>query len=332
MTVKLTLRYAAVMVASLALPAAALAQTPTTTTPVTPPAPGVIAPGVSIAGVDVSGLSRADAVAKVTAEAIAPRQAPLPIVIRGLRSTVTPSRVGYTALVDRAVLGALNVGRTQPPGPVEIPVTQKVNLRKLRSSLAWHARASRIAPRDTAVHYADGRVVITRSRVGVDLDLAAATTQVQRAITSGAREALTLPLTRVAPAVVRVPTTVFIDRGRFRLVVVRSSGIRTFPVAVGMPAYPTPTGTFHIVQKQRNPTWYPPDSRWAAGLGPVPPGIGNPLGTRWMGLSAPGVGIHGTPASYSIGSRASHGCIRMYIRDAERVYDMVEVGTPVTIV
>ena len=87
-----------------------------------------------------------------------------------------------------------------------------------------------------------------------------------------------------------------------------------------------------MVQKQVDPTWLPPNSPWAKGLGPIPPGPGNPLGTRWIGTSAPAVGIHGTPADYSIGTAASHGCIRMHIPDVEKLYDQVEVGTEVDIV
>jgi L,D-transpeptidase ErfK/SrfK len=83
---------------------------------------------------------------------------------------------------------------------------------------------------------------------------------------------------------------------------------------------------------QMNPWWRPPDSAWARGLKPIPPGPGNPLGTRWMGLSAPGVGIHGTPDAASIGYSASHGCIRMYIPDATWLFDHVQLGTPVLIV
>jgi lipoprotein-anchoring transpeptidase ErfK/SrfK len=107
--------------------------------------------------------------------------------------------------------------------------------------------------------------------------------------------------------------------------------VHTFGVATGQTVYPTPTGTFEIVDMQRNPWWRPPDSPWAKGLKPIPPGPGNPLGTRWMGLSAPGVGIHGTPDDASIGYSASHGCIRMHIPDAEWVFNHVEVGTPVVI-
>jgi lipoprotein-anchoring transpeptidase ErfK/SrfK len=108
--------------------------------------------------------------------------------------------------------------------------------------------------------------------------------------------------------------------------------VKTYGVAVGMPQYPTPKGDFSIISKVYHPTWTPPPSPWAAGAEPVPPGPDNPLGTRWIGLSTPSVGIHGTPQDYSIGSAASHGCIRMHIPEVEALFEMVYVGTPVSIV
>jgi hypothetical protein len=107
---------------------------------------------------------------------------------------------------------------------------------------------------------------------------------------------------------------------------------RTFTVATGQSSYPTPTGNFEIVTMQRHPWWYPPPSDWAEGLEPVPPGPGNPLGTRWMGLNVAAVGIHGTPDPSSLGYSASHGCIRMAIPSAEWLFGHVKVGTPVFIV
>jgi lipoprotein-anchoring transpeptidase ErfK/SrfK len=99
--------------------------------------------------------------------------------------------------------------------------------------------------------------------------------------------------------------------------------VRRFQVATGQPIYPTPTGSFKIIVMERNPWWYPPpDAPWAKGA----------LGTRWMGLSAPGVGIHGTPDPASLGYSASHGCIRMFIPSAEWLFNHVQVGTPVMIV
>jgi lipoprotein-anchoring transpeptidase ErfK/SrfK len=108
--------------------------------------------------------------------------------------------------------------------------------------------------------------------------------------------------------------------------------VRTFPVATGQAIYPTPSGLFKIENKQMDPWWYPPTyDSWAKGLKPVPPGPSNPLGTRWMGLTAPGVGIHGTDAETSIGYSVSHGCIRMHVPDAEWLFTRVKVGTPVVI-
>ncbi len=105
--------------------------------------------------------------------------------------------------------------------------------------------------------------------------------------------------------------------------------VASFPVAIGAPKFPTPTGKFTIVSKIRNPTWIPPNSPWAEGLEPVPPGDDNPLGPRWIGTSAPAIGFHGTPAKASIGTAASHGCLRMHFADVKRLYELVEVGMPV---
>ena len=107
--------------------------------------------------------------------------------------------------------------------------------------------------------------------------------------------------------------------------------VRVFTVATGGTWTPTPQGRFRIVSKYRHPWWYPPDSNWAKNLDPIPPGPKNPLGTRWMGLSVSGVGIHGTPNPTSVGYSISHGCIRMKRHDAESLFRLVRVGTPVWI-
>jgi lipoprotein-anchoring transpeptidase ErfK/SrfK len=108
--------------------------------------------------------------------------------------------------------------------------------------------------------------------------------------------------------------------------------VKSWGVAVGQPAYPTPTGNFKIQNMQKDPTWTPPpDSPWAKGAKPIAAGPDNPLGTRWMAVDGT-VGIHGTNNPASIGYSQSHGCIRMRIPDVEELFDMVSVGTPVQIV
>jgi len=108
---------------------------------------------------------------------------------------------------------------------------------------------------------------------------------------------------------------------------------KEYTVATGQAAYPTPNGTTSVVWMTKDPTWTPPDSPWAAGAKPVAPGPDNPVGMRWIGTGFSGVGIHGVPPSedYSIGSYASHGCIRMHEWDVEQLYNWVTVGMPIII-
>jgi len=97
------------------------------------------------------------------------------------------------------------------------------------------------------------------------------------------------------------------------------SVVRVYPVAVGAPGSPTPTGEFKIVTRIPHPTYYAP----GVVLGP---GKRNPLGTRWLGLNRKGYGIHGTNVPRSIGRRASHGCVRMRNRDVEELFAKVAEG------
>jgi len=99
--------------------------------------------------------------------------------------------------------------------------------------------------------------------------------------------------------------------------------LRVYDVAVGKRSTPSPEGKFAIINRVPQPTWYGP-----AGV-VVAPGKSNPLGSRWMGLSAKGYGIHGTNVPSSIGQAASHGCIRMRQHDLEELFEMVTVGTVV---
>jgi hypothetical protein len=98
--------------------------------------------------------------------------------------------------------------------------------------------------------------------------------------------------------------------------------LRIYDIAVGRSSSPSPEGEFQVVTRIPHPTWY------HAGK-VVPPGKSNPLGTRWLGLSIKGYGIHGTNVPRSIGKSASHGCIRMRNRDVEELFELVTVGIPV---
>jgi lipoprotein-anchoring transpeptidase ErfK/SrfK len=125
---------------------------------------------------------------------------------------------------------------------------------------------------------------------------------------------------------------IVVDLGDLRLYLYRDGKlVKSYSVATGSAEFPTPTGSYVITSKVMNPTWYPPNSEWAKDAKPIPPGIENPLGTRWIGTSAPAVGIHGTPDDSSIGTYASHGCIRMHIWEVEDLFERVVIGLPVII-
>ena len=298
----------------------------TTATTTTSVAPAVLADGVSIAGVDVGGLAPADALDAVRAAFAAP----LTVVVAGHRTSATPEELGAVGYARRAVAAAA----AAPPRGT-IPLQVSVRPGPLRRYLRRLARQLNRKPVDSVLGLRDGRPFVSKEQPGLELLVEPALRAVTAALERGKRAALLVPARTLAPSVTRrgFGPVVVIHRSANQLQLF--SGMRlvqSFSVATGQLAYPTPVGRFSIVVKWKNPWWYPPASPWAAGKKPTPPGPGNPLGTRWMGLSAPGVGIHGTPNSGSIGYSLSHGCIRMLIPQAEWLFDHVDVGTPVFIV
>ncbi len=132
----------------------------------------------------------------------------------------------------------------------------------------------------------------------------------------------------------RYPVVLAVDRGNFRISLFKKlKKVKAYPIAVGQVGLETPAGLYKIQNKAINPAWHVPNSDWAGKLaGTVIPGgaPNNPLKARWLGVYD-GVGVHGTDARGSIGSNASHGCIRMLIEDVEALYDQVPIGTPIYI-
>ncbi|HEX3985538.1 MAG TPA: L,D-transpeptidase [Acidobacteriaceae bacterium] len=130
----------------------------------------------------------------------------------------------------------------------------------------------------------------------------------------------------IAPMAQAVTRTIIVSLEDRRLALLEDGVVvKVYPVAVGKEATPSPTGTFTIVARVTNPTYYHSGKV-------IPAGPGNPVGTRWMGLSDKGYGIHGTNEPRSIGKAASHGCIRMGRRDLENLFAQVRAGDAVEIV
>ncbi len=131
----------------------------------------------------------------------------------------------------------------------------------------------------------------------------------------------------------KYPTYLVVDRSNFQLRLYKNLKLdKTYTVAIGAQGFDTPTGLYAIQDKEENPVWHVPDSAWAGSLAgkDIPPGPENPLKARWMGIYN-GAGIHGTTDTGSLGSAASHGCVRMAIPDVIDLYGRVDVGTPIYI-
>ena len=156
----------------------------------------------------------------------------------------------------------------------------------------------------------------------------------------GAERRVTAPVRITRPKVTQAqladkyPTLLVADRVNFKLrFYKRLELVKEYTVAVGAVGFDTPAGLYHIQNKAVDPAWSVPNSDWAGDLaGTVVPGgvPENPLKARWMGIYD-GAGIHGTDQTYSLGSAASHGCIRMAIPDVIELYDQVDVGAPIYI-
>jgi lipoprotein-anchoring transpeptidase ErfK/SrfK len=287
----------------------------------------LIAHGVTVSGVRVGGLTAEPAREQIEASLTRPIQIATP---KGVR-TIDPARAGAVADVDAGLASAL---ASLPGRNVVVPVEYSAERAAgIVSDLA--AEFDRPAVDATVIGADAGGPQFTPARAGVAVDRRTMGAAIGDLLRSGERTPLALLTSAVAPkrTVAGFGPVIVVNRGTNTLRLYNGTKLmRTFRVATGQSIYPTPAGIWRIVDKQRDPWWYPPTyDAWAHGLKPVPPGPANPLGTRWMGLDAPGVGIHGTDAPTSIGYSASHGCIRMQVPEAEWLFEHVRLGTQVVI-
>jgi lipoprotein-anchoring transpeptidase ErfK/SrfK len=287
----------------------------------------VVPAGVQIGGVRLGGLTSEQARNAVSWW----YDRPLRFVFYGRHWTVRPTALGASVDADWAVQRVL---RAQPNEHLALRVNVDSDATQ-RYVRALDGRLS-IEAVDATASLQGLRPVIEPGKPGLALNRARTAQRIEALLAVARRPQVVRPVARtVAPSVTSSDygAVIVIYRNRNELHLYNGAQPwHTFQVATGQAIYPTPLGHWHVVDLQRNPWWRPPDSPWAQGLKPIPPGPGNPLGTRWMGLDAAGVGMHGTPDSASIGYSASHGCIRMRIPDAEWLFDHVRIGTPVFIV
>jgi len=308
---------------------------------------GELLPGVRIAGVSVGGLDRDTARTAIDRVIGSGLDAPIEVRIGGYSESTTARLLGTTTDVDRQIAAALGHSSALPSR-----VWHRITGKTVHSNRAVHrvvdtatletyvrvltARVEHGAV-DASIATGDGFVHVVPSLDGFHVDVAQATAALRSALVHGARS-VTLPGATI-PAKVHtadLATVILVRVGENKLYLYKDGVLdRTYGVATGMPQYPTPIGTFKIVNRLVNPTWVNP-AKYKGGWGfnlpaRIGPGPKNPLGTRALALNSPGVLIHGTSDAGSIGYNASHGCIRMKIHDVEELFPLVPAGTTVVI-
>ena len=312
-----------------------------------------IAKGVKIDGVDVGGMSPEEASAKLRAAVLDPLSKPVVVKVDGKRFRLTPKQASVAVDLDGTVAAALersrdgNVLERTWRGLRGQSVDEELTLDVDFSRRAVNKLVKRVSEAvdepavDASVDLEGGDVTPQESKDGRRLAATKLRRQVKRTLlavspdkTVRARTVVVKPKVTTDELAEEYPAVLVVNRSSYQLSFYRDLElVKTYGIAVGQVGLETPAGLYHIQNKAVNPAWSVPNSAWAGDLaGTVVPGgtPQNPLKARWMGIYD-GAGIHGTDASGSIGTAASHGCIRMLIPDVIELYDQVPVGAPIYI-
>jgi hypothetical protein len=311
-----------------------------------------IAPGISIGGVDIGGRSADSARKIIKNEVVAPLRQPVVVSYAGQEYTLTSAELRQRADVEGMVDDAIEqsreggllkrVSRYASGSEVDTDLEPRVSYSKsaVNDFVAELAGEINREAVDASLQPSGDRLSPEPGRKGFELREA----EMKRLITDqvaspGRDQSVDAVVKKTEPEITKselaeaYPTYLTIDRSSFTLRLFRDLKLaKKYTIAVGQVGYDTPSGLYNIETKEVNPTWHVPESDWAGGLAgqDIPPGPGNPLVARWMGI-IDGAGIHGTDDTGSLGSAASHGCIRMAVDDVIELFDKVEVGDPVYI-
>jgi lipoprotein-anchoring transpeptidase ErfK/SrfK len=314
----------------------------------------LIADGVRVGGVDVGGLHKDEAARKLREE-LAPRlERPVKVAVAGHRFELTASRAKLVADADGMANAAVQRsrngwfggrvwrgvtgGKVQDDLPAMVVYSQPAVNQFVRRITRTVNRPSR----DAEIKFQVAALPAVPSQTGLKLVNRGA---LRRHVAAGlslfgngrslrAKVKVVQPNVTIDELGKKYPQVITVDRPRFKLRFFKDLKLKkTYRIAVGQVGLETPAGLYHVQNKAINPAWHVPNSAWAGKLaGKVIPGgvPENPLKSRWLGIFD-GAGIHGTSEIGSLGSAASHGCIRMAVPDVEELYDQVPIQTPVFI-
>ena len=310
---------------------------------------GTIADGIQIGGVNVGGMSSDQAKSKLHAKLVKPLDKPVTVTYGGTRYVLNPDQLQVRADINGMVDAALRASH-QGSFPTRVwryttggEVDREISPHITYSAKALDEFVKKVSaevnkpPTDATVSPAPDSLNAVPGSDGVSVVADRLSTELRGAIESPHDRTVKAPVQKVKPQVTtdqlaqKYPVYLTVDRGNFQLRLWKGLKlVHTYTIAVGQQGLETPAGTYTIDDKQVNPSWHVPDSPWAGSLAGqvIPPGPEDPIKARWMGFFN-GAGIHGTDEVSSLGTAASHGCIRMAIPDVIALYDQVPLGTPI---
>ena len=313
----------------------------------------LIAEGVRVNGVPIGGMTRVEAEKKLSATLLAPLDRPVKVSYKDRTFTLSQKAAAIGIDIRGSVDKALK--RSQE-GDMFSRSWRNLRNQSLNQELAAEVSYNKPSidklvrrvrrklerePVDARVDLSKGVVDPHRSKTGLRVKYNTLAKEVEQTLLDpGNTQTVRIKTTVVRPKVStaqlakKYPAVLIVDRGSFRLTLYKNlKRAKTYGIAVGQVGLDTPAGLYSIQNKAINPAWHVPNSDWAGALaGKVIAGDdpSNPIKARWMGIYD-GVGVHGTSDDASIGSAASHGCIRMHVPDVEELYDEVPVGAPIYI-
>ena len=311
-----------------------------------------IAAGVTIGGVDVGGMTHAQAREVVDSELVEPLQKHVTVGFQGIKYKLSPEKLEVASDVDGMVDRALDesqdgglpsrVWRYVTDGEVDVAISPQITYsdKALTEFIDKVAAEVNRDPIDASIEPTPTSLSPVEGQVGVAVVEEELRAKLASAVQSPTQRRVSLPVERVKPEVTtdelaqQYPSYLTVNRSTFELSLWKDLQLaKTYTVAIGAQGFDTPAGVYSIQNMAVDPAWNVPDSDWAGDLaGTVVPGgvPENPLKERWMGIFD-GAGIHGTDDVASLGTAASHGCVRMSIPDVIELYDQVDVGTPIYI-
>ncbi len=313
---------------------------------------GEIAEGIDVGGVDVGGLTATEAERLVTGELVEPLDKPLTVTYDGVEYGLSEKKLALRADVQGMVDDALEASqegglpsrlwRYATGGEVDESIDPTVTYDEgaVNNVVSKIADEVNREPVNASVEPSAGSVEPVAGQEGRTLKEDELRRQLTVAIQSPTNRTVTAAVETVEPEVTtddlasQYPVYVTVNRSTFELKLWRNLELaKSYTVAIGAVGFDTPTGEYSIQNKAVDPIWTVPDREWAGDLAgeTVPGGVAeNPLKARWLGIYD-GAGIHGTDDTSSLGSAASHGCVRMAVPDVVELYDEVPVGTPIYI-